>query len=80
MCVCVCLQVNVLMDRCCLQKNTRFLAVGCLHQLSSAQSRPLTIVAKNNKFYLQTPSLLALCYSNKMQSGRLGVYDVQICA
>lgn len=78
--MCVCLHVNVLMDRCCLQKNTHFLAVGCLHQVSPAQCRLLTIVAEINKLYLHAPSLLALCYSKKMQSRRLDSNNVDICA
>jgi hypothetical protein len=78
--MCVCLHVNVLMSRYCLQKNTGFLAVGCLHQVSPAQCCLLTIVAEINKFYLHAPSLLALCYSKMMQSGRLGIHNVNICA
>ena len=78
--MCVCLHVNVLMGRCCLQKNTRFLDMSYLYWISPAQCRPLTIVAKINKFYLHAPSLLALCYSKRMESGRLGVHNVDICA
>lgn len=76
----MCLHVNVLMDRYCLQKNTRFLDMSYLYWISPAQCRPLTIVAKINKFYLHAPSLLALYYSKKMQSGRLESDNVDICA
>jgi hypothetical protein len=69
--MCVCLHVNVLVDRYCLQKNTRFIAVGCLHQISPAQCCLLTVVAEINKLYLHALSLLALCYSKRMQSGNV---------
>jgi hypothetical protein len=54
--------------------------MGYLYWISLAQCRPLTIVAKINKLYLHAPSLLALCYPKMMQSGRLGIHNVEICA